>query len=371
MFADQPIATPRVDPRSLRGRLVGVATLFATPLRPSHYLELINPLWTTHSLRARVEAVCDETRDARTLTLRPGRGWRPHRAGQFVRLGVSVGGVRHTRTYSISSSPDRGDGCITVTVKTVAGGRVSPFLVGELRPGSYLSISTPAGDFVLPDARPVRPLFLTAGSGITPVMSMLRTYRLRGTMPDVVHVHYAPLPHDVIFKDELQDMAAQEPRYRLRSVYTRELGRSHFDREQLESLCPDWRERDVWACGPQALLDAVERHWDAAGLGERLHIERFQAPRAALSSDATGGTVSFAGSGRRVEADGRTPLLRVAEDAGLNPAHGCRMGICHSCDVSLLKGRVRDLRTGALVEAEGQKVQICVCAAAGSVELAL
>src|SRR5207237_7775124 len=150
--------------------------MFAWPLRTSHYLELVNPLWATHKLQARVVAVWDETSTARTLTLRPGRNWRRHRAGQHVRIGVPIGGMHHTRTYSISSPPERDDECIAITVKAAAGGRVSSHLVRNVDPGTYLPLGLPQGDFVLPDAVPVLPLFITAGSGITPVMSMLRSH---------------------------------------------------------------------------------------------------------------------------------------------------------------------------------------------------
>lgn len=361
---------------SLLSRVLDVASLIATPLRPSHYLELVNPLWTTHRLQARVEKVWDETRDSRTITLRPGRNWRAHRAGQHVRLGVPIDGMQYTRTYSISSSPDRDDGCITLTVKAIDGGRMSHFLVRTLQSGAFLPLGLPQGDFVLPDATPVRPLFITAGSGITPIMSMLRTYVFRNNLPDTVHIHYAPHAYDVIFGNELRQIASENPRYRLQPVYTRELGEPtegsrHFSAEQLESLCPDWRDRDVWACGPQGLVDALERHFASEGRSSALHIERFRAALAALPADATGGRVRFGRSARDVEADGTTSLLRVAEDAGLNPPHGCRMGICHGCDTTLVSGCVRDLRTSALVDEVGATVQICVSAAAGDVELAL
>lgn len=92
--------------KSSKQKFIYFVDMFAYPLRLSHYLELINPLWTKHTLQARVESVWDETKDSRTLTLRPGRGWRTHRAGQYVRVGVSIGGMRHTRTYSISSAPE-------------------------------------------------------------------------------------------------------------------------------------------------------------------------------------------------------------------------------------------------------------------------
>jgi len=354
-----------------------IATLvdhFASPLRASHYLGLINPLWTSHKLQARVVDVWDETADARTLTLRPGQGWRRHRAGQHVRVGVARDGMHHTRTYSISSAPERDDGCITITVKAAAAGRVSQHLVRHVPPGSVLSLSSAQGDFTLPEAAPVRPLFITAGSGITPIMSMLRSYALRGDIPDVVHLHYAPHSYDVIFGNELEALAAQHARYNLTRLYTRMNGeadsvRRHFSAEQLQRVCPDWRARDTYACGPQSLLAALETHWREAGNPRRLHLERFHAPWAELSSDAAGGRVRFLKSGLAVESDGRANLLRVAEDAGLNPPHGCRMGICHSCDARLLSGCVRDLRNGRMVDQPDATIQLCVNAAAGNVEL--
>jgi stearoyl-CoA 9-desaturase NADPH oxidoreductase len=358
---------------NLATRVTAVTDLFAWPLKTSHYLELVNPLWSTHALQARVEGVWDETRDARTLTLRPGRNWRGHRAGQHARIGVAIDGRHYARTYSISSAPEREDGCITITVKALEGGRVSRHLVRQVRVGDYLPLALPQGDFHLPDAQPVKPLFITAGSGVTPVMSMLRSLVARERLPDAVHVHYAPHAYDVIFGAELRELAAKHPCYRLHLVYTRELGEArsaerHFSVAQLAALAPDWRARDVYACGPQALLDAVEGHWAAAGLARHLHTERFRAPLARLG-EVEGGTVRFTAAGVTARADGATPLLRVAEDAGLNPRHGCRMGICHTCPRTLVSGAVRDLRTGAVHGEAGEKVLICVSAAAGDCEI--
>jgi ferredoxin-NADP reductase len=353
--------------QSIWARLGDAASLVATPLVPSHYLELVNPLWSTRKLEARVEAVHDETPHARTLTLRPSRAWRTFRAGQHVRIGAAVDGRRVTRTYSIASSPLRGDGCITITVKENERGRLSPFLVRRVRRGDFLSLGTPEGNFVLPEAAPVHPLFVTAGSGITPVMSMLRTYALGGGMPDVAHLHYAPRAREVIFARELAQIAGTHPAsYRLSIVHTRETS-ARFGAEALDALCPDWRLRDVWACGPQSLLDDVARVVDAS----RLHVERFVAARASLSADGAGGTVRLRSSGVEVRADGATPLLHVAEGAGVNAPYGCRMGLCHTCDATMISGCVRDLRTGQCIDEPGARIQPCVCAAASDVEIDL
>ncbi|NGY05131.1 ferredoxin reductase [Solimonas terrae] len=360
--------------------LTRLGDAFAWPLRTSHYLELVNPLWTTHALQARVEKVWDETADARTITLRPGRNWRSHRPGQHLRIGVPIGGMHYTRTYSISSAPEASDELITITVKAITGGRMSHHLVRNIKPGDHLPIGVPQGDFYLPDANPVQPLFISAGSGITPIISMLRSLVAQERLPDVVHLHYAPHAYDVIFGNELRALAARHPQYRLHLLYTREpgaaptaaaAGRRHFSAEQLGEVCPDWRDRDVFACGPQGLLDALESHWDRAGLSRQLHSERFRAQVAATPAQVSSGTVRFARSGVVASSDGVVNLLRLAEDHGLNPAHGCRMGICHGCDAVLKSGCVRDLRTNAMLNEADQIVQICVCAAAGDAELEL
>lgn len=347
----------------LWSKLGDVASLVATPLRPSHYVALVTPLAASQPRRARVEAVRVETPGVRTLTLRPGRGWRTHRAGQHVRVGVVIDGRLATRTYSISSSPDRRDGCFTITVK--AQGRVSRALVDAVEVGAFVTVGVPEGDFVIGDGAPVRPLFVTAGSGITPVASIVRTFALRGAMPDVVHVHYARTAADVIFGAELRALAEAHPSYRLITIATAD-DRRRCSARQLDELVADWRAREVWACGPPGIVDAL-----AAIVEPRaLHVERFRAALCAPLS-SRGGRVRFVASGVTAAADGRTPLLEVAEAAGLAPAHGCRMGICHTCDVTLTAGCVRDLRTGAAIDEPGARVQLCVCAAGGDVDLSL
>jgi ferredoxin-NADP reductase len=340
-------------------RVAGVARLVATPLVPSHYIALLRPLAATHTRQARVEAVHDETSDTRTLTLRPGRGWRSHRAGQHVRITLAIAGRLATRTYSISSAPSRSDGCFTITVK--AQGRVSTALVREVVVGSYLSIGIAEGDFVLPEVLPPKLAFLTAGSGITPVMSMLRTLAERGELADVAHVHYAR--DEVIFGDELRALATRHPGYRLAIVHTKDDPR-RFTAARLAELMPDFRERELWACGPPGLLAAIEACCTP-------HVERFTAALAPVPAGDNGGRVRFANARTERRSDGRTPLLRVAEDAGVAAPHGCRMGICHTCDATLLSGCVRDLRTGETIAEPGTRIQVCVCAAAGDVELAL
>ncbi len=354
-------------PLALWSKLAEVVGLVATPLVPSHYLGLVAPLAATHTRKARVEAVHDETADTRTLTLRPGRGWHQHRPGQHVRIGLAIDGRIQSRTYSISSAPDRRDGCFTITVK--AQGRVSRALVRDVIPGTYMTIDLPAGDFVISET-PGRRLFITGGSGITPVMSMLRHLAAHGELRGVVHVHYAKNEADVIFGGELRALAVDHPGYRLAIVHSDSDPRL-FTTERLDELVPDWQTRETWACGPQGLLGSIVQTFEGAGRAEALHIERFApvlAPLPAVDGEAT---VKFTNANTESRAARRTPLLRVAEDAGIAAPHGCRMGICHTCDTTLVSGCVRDLRTGDRIDEPGARIQVCVCAAESDVELAL
>ncbi|RKT19940.1 ferredoxin-NADP reductase [Streptomyces sp. 1114.5] len=331
-----------------------------TPLLPSDYLDLVSPLRAGADLRGRIEAVHPETGDAATLVIRPGRGWRGHTAGQYLRIGVDVDGRRLWRAYSITSPTDRRDGRVTITVKAVPDGKVSNHLVRRATPGTLIQLDQASGDFVLPRAKPAKVLYLTAGSGITPVMGMLRDTEF----DDVVMVHLAPQPQDVLFRTELHGLVA-DGKLRLVEVHTATDGR--LDIARLDELVPDWAERETWACGPAGLLDAAEKHWNENGVHERLHTERFR-PSVVVAGD--GGEVTFGATGRTVVADGATPLLDIGEEAGVLMPSGCRMGICFGCVSPLKAGAVRDLRSGEITEAEpGVLIQTCVSAAAGPCEI--
>jgi ferredoxin-NADP reductase len=351
-------ARPRV---ALRDRLFRVTELITTPLLPGDYLDLFAPLRSGADLRGRIEAVQPETRDAATLVVRPGRGWRGHTPGQYVRVGIDVDGVRLWRAYSVTSDTERPDGCITITVKAVPGGTVSNHLVRRAEPGTVIQLDQATGDFVLPVQRPAKALFVTAGSGITPVMGMLRSRVLDDT--DVVLVHSAPTAEDVVFAGELRGLAAHG---RLRLIERHTGTDGVLPAAAIAELVPDVAERATWACGPVAMLEALEAHWATLGLAEQLHTERFR-PRVLVTGE--GGTVSFAMTGATVDADGATPVLDAAEAAGVLMPSGCRMGICFGCVLPLREGAVRDLRTGEVTTAapgDGVLVQTCVSAAAGA-----
>ncbi|WP_020391284.1 ferredoxin reductase [Kribbella catacumbae] len=353
-------------PASLRGRLRDrlwrVAAAATHPLDPADYLDMFRPLRPGADLRARVVEVRPETADAVTVVLRPGAAWRGHQPGQYVRIGLEVDGVRLWRSYSLTSAP--GSELLTITAKAVPDGVVSAHLAQELRPGQLAHLDQAVGDFVLPASAPRKVLFITGGSGITPVMGMLRSGLDR--LGDVVLVHSEASADDVIFGAELREFA-RDGRLRLVEQHTDTQGR--LDVAALADVVPDLAERETWACGPAGLLDALEEQWAALELVGELHTERF---RTALAEPGDGGTVRFTGTGTVLELDGKTPILDAGEQNGVLMPSGCRMGICFSCVLPLRSGSVRDLRSGDVTTAapgDGVLIQTCISAAAGACDI--
>jgi ferredoxin-NADP reductase len=361
-------AAPNVHP--VIRRVLNVASALSSPLLPDDYLEMINPLWSTRELRGRIEDVRHETPDAATVLIKPGYRWPGHKPGQYVRIGCDIDGVRHWRAYSLTSDPFREDGLISITPKLVDAGKVSPFLVRQARPGTIVTLSNVEGDFVLPDPPPQKLLFISAGSGITPIMSMLRHLRHSGELRDAVLLHSARHTDDVIFGPELRDMCKRHDGFKLHEQLTKENGR--MGPGDLDELCPDWADREAYVSGPNEMLDAFDEHWDEHGDCDRLHMERFQ-PKLGLGDkgEGEGGTIKFCKSDCETEADGKTPILVAGEEEGLDLPFGCREGICHTCVGELRSGRVRDLRNGKVYGQEGEVIRTCISAPEGPVEIDL
>jgi stearoyl-CoA 9-desaturase NADPH oxidoreductase len=361
-------ASPEVHP--LRRAFERIAGVFASPLELDHYVELINPRWAARELRGKVERVEQRTEEAKTIVIRPTHSWRGHRAGQYVRIGFLIDGVWHWRAYSLTSPPDAPDGCISITPKVLEEGKVSPYVNRRLEPGTLVRLGDVEGTFVLPEEIPEKILFVSAGSGITPVMSMLRSLEQEGELDgtDIRVIHSARDADDVIFGPELRKLAEHDS-IDLHEQHTGKDGR--LDPAAIQGLCPDWRERETFACGPAEMLDALDQAWEEAGESERLHMERFQPVIGGDGGEGEGGTVLFTRSECETECAGDKPILEAGEDAGLELKFGCRMGICHTCTGRLISGRLRDLRSGEVHGEEGQRVRICVNAPEGDVEVEL
>lgn len=352
----------------------GAAARLSHPLLPDDYAQLFHPLWSARELRGQIIEVRPETTDSTTLVIRPGWGFDPRFVpGQHVGIGVRIDGRWVWRSYSLTSVPTYSlrnralHEQLSVTVRAVPEGKLSTHLTSGARPGTVVRLQAPAGDFRLPDPLPEKALFITAGSGVTPVMSMLRSLARQGMPIDVAHVHSERTEQGVIFGSELRELDQKFSGLHVHLQLTSAQGR--LDERRLSELVPDWRERRTWACGPPELLESLVSWWSAAGVEDRLKLEQFALRRRGVPEGAgpggLGGVIRFVRSKKEAAADGATTILEAGEREGVVLPFGCRMGICHTCSAQLSEGVVCDLRNGQMHE-EGERIQTCCTTPVGN-----
>jgi stearoyl-CoA 9-desaturase NADPH oxidoreductase len=376
MPVQTPISPSRALSRIARSVNVPVTKLLQQPWVESivsqsaveDTLRGLHPMLSLTEVRARLVKVINETNSAKTFVLQPNALWQGAVAGQFVSVQVEIAGRRVSRMYSLSSRP--GARHLTITVQSQPGGVVSNHLHEKLRVGDVLTISQAMGEFVLPAELPSKILLLSAGSGITPVMSMLRHLEARGFAGDVVFVHACRSPTHQIFAAALAKLRADNPAVRIVQHFTATAGR--LSPSLLGQAVPDLAERSTWMCGPSAWMDDMHRYWLACGFPQRLLSERFAAAPV-LPAQALGEPVSvtFQASGKQFTTQGSAALLMQAEQHGLSPKHGCRIGICRSCQCIKTSGTVQNLQTGELCNAPNTPIRLCISAARSDVTLAL
>jgi ferredoxin-NADP reductase len=368
------LTSSEIPPRGLGRRLLHsrLVEALAYPHGVDRYVELVRPLLLARDVRAEVTAVRHQTPKSVTLTLRPNENWRGFRAGQFVGVSVEVDGVRLSRPYSPAGSEQAEDGTLELTVSTHPEGRVSRHLRDHARPGMIVGLTQAQGDFVLPDPRPERVLLISGGSAITPVMALLRTLCDEGFDGEIGFLNYARSRELALYEAELATLALRHEGLRVARGFTRARGpqlSGRFTREHLSAVISDDAPAATFVCGPPALINAVCCVWVKDGLPEPA-IETFTAPALAFDAAGAEGLVSFAVSGREATNSG-LPLLEQAEDAGLAPDHGCRMGICNTCSCRKRTGTVRNIISGGLSSAGDEQIRICVSVPVGDVVLDL
>ncbi|WP_428342859.1 ferredoxin reductase [Mycobacterium sp.] len=348
--------------QTLKQRVLGsdLLSLLTGPHGVDRYTEQVDPAWTLAEGRAKVVDVRRDSLRSVTLILAPNDAFTDAiSAGQYVNVAVEIDGRRHTRCYSPANA--EGATHLELTIGKHDDGVVSTYLYEHARRGMVVGLTGVGGDFVLPAQRPRRILFVSGGSGITPVLAMLRTLVNEGHTGEIAFVHYARNRAEACYHDELAALAG----VRVLHGYTRSAGGDldgRFDADHLAAAMPD--PDVVFACGPAALVDAVREHC------ADVQSESFVPPKLDLPAQPSGGRVTFADSAIEVTDDGRS-LLEQAEAAGLSPANGCRMGICHTCTRRKTSGVVRNLTSGSVSTAPDEDVQICVSVPVGDVDIAL
>jgi stearoyl-CoA 9-desaturase NADPH oxidoreductase len=323
---------------------------------------------------ARVVAREAASIDAVTLRLRPNRHWRGLQPGQHVNVSAEIEGSLVTRSYSprrCSADPR----CIEITVKRIPGGKLSPHLCDRVQVGDVLDLGPAFGAMALASPLSAPVLMLAAGSGITPMLALLRALDRDGFGVPVTLLYWARTRAELCFADELRGLAARQPNFRLRLALTREAVRAgdeiagRLDAALLAREVDAPSARDVFACGPagfvagaRALLDGAARSFQA---------EAFTLP-APLGEDTEGEVwVTLAHSQRRIAVPRGQSLLSALEAQGLKPKSGCRMGICNTCACGKSAGSTRKLLDGTLEHEPVTALKLCISSAASDLVLEL
>jgi ferredoxin-NADP reductase len=335
--------------------------------------------------------VLDITHDVKSFTFEPlVPGSFDFEPGQFVTLRLEIDGQPISRCYTISSPPTRPH-LMSITVKRVVDGPVSNWLHDTVVPGTHVVVAAPLGAFTLAESTAGKYLFLSAGSGITPLMSMTRTLYDLGSEADVVFVHSARTPADIIFRRELDAMASVMPNIRVHHVCEGEYPserwnglRGRLSRSMIEALVPDLVDRDTYLCGPAAYMASVRRILEDVGydMGKH-HEESFSfdllppsqqpnvpdAVATAASDDeppvgeppAVTWSVEFVRSGVTVPCGERQTVLDAAFAAGLRLPASCTQGMCGTCKTTKLSGEVEMNHLGGIRPREIAEGKVLVC----------
>ena len=281
--------------------------------------------------------------------------------------------ARVTRSYSLTG-PQRPDGRIAITVKGIEGGKLSQYLCHEARIGDVLELGAAFGDMTLPERLDGRWLFLAAGSGITPLMALVRTLADQAMPVPLDLVYWARNREELCFAAELRALAATHANFKVHFALTREAGlvegesSSRMDRALIDSLLDDAGERHVFACGPGGFVDVARSLFSKDA--PTFHAEAFTAPPRVAED---GGTVqvTLAASGRSLTLARGQSLLTALEAEGLKPASGCRMGICNTCACGKSSGTTRNLNTGDLAGEPVSALKLCISSAVSDLVLDL
>ncbi len=363
--------------------------------------------WTQGELAVRCVQIIDQTHDVKTFRfVAEPAVWFKHQPGQFVTLSLEIDGLPVQRSYSISSSPSRPH-TLDITVKrvaappdalTLAPGLVSNWLHDHLCVGSKLRLNGAFGHFTCIDAPLQKLLFLSAGSGITPMIAMAEWLCDTASEVDVIFLHSARSPKDVIFQPQLQVLSAQHPNFKLAITTTRSTAgqpwwgyTGQLNPAMLQTIAPDFQERCIYVCGSAPFMDAAKtlfsnlnfpmQHYFAESFGSA----QLAKPRQQLSaqspdpkpisfpelklvppvaSSSAASSIFFTKSGKEIACDAEDCILEIAEQENIQIPSGCRIGVCGACKHKVLEGEVKHAETpSALKEIERQQGFILPCIA--------
>jgi len=350
-------------------------------------IQVFSPNWRYNTISANVRSLEFESTNIYTITLKPDKKWQTFYAGQFIQLTIEKDGSFYNRHFSISSSPRYFEqtGQIQLSIRTQEQGLITPWLPNHLVKGSTVYLSPAMGEFTLKPAihtSPSRQLFIAAGSGITPIKSMLSEHKGSNWYKDACLIFYVRNHSELLFKEELAEFASAG--LNVKVIYTEECGRicpSH-----LNEFADYDKLQECYICGPAEMIDSSISLLKAMGTpSDQLHYEYFgPAPKSHLPESPLLGfdqdgddeviQVDYLSSKMQVQFNAETfpkTLLDIAEQEGLKPTAGCRMGVCHQCICKKKQGRVFNTKTKQYSDTGEEEIQLCISVPVGHVELEL
>ena len=339
---------------------------YAEPL-----IQPLFPLWSAQGCRASVLDIQTQSHNCYSLVLRPSKKWKGFQAGQYVELQVIKEGAQVTRCFSISSAPEQFAqyGTIELTIRAQDKGRITPWLKGALQRGSTVGLSAAQGDFIIKDrSRPI--LMIAGGSGITPFRSFLQSQVDLWPIQKSTLFYYARKHGEHLFNRELLNIHDSCSRINTHLISTEEMG--HLSLEQLQQQCPDYLSYDIYICGPHNMISEIQALLINAKVhSQHIFIERFGPAPVDFSKRDQSASVNFSQSRTSAEMGESQNLLVLAEQSGLQPESGCRMGICHKCSCRKNSGVVYNTLTDSYSDTGQEDIQLCVSIPVGEVTLDL
>lgn len=355
-----------------RNRLKRLVQPLIVPQVFDFWASKVNPTWSWERPMARITGRKAESADTVTLWLQPNRHWAGFQPGQHLNISAQIDGVRVTRSYSLTNASVI-DSRLAITVKGIEGGKLSRHLCKSARVGDVLEIGQAFGEMTLSASPQGNWLFLAAGSGITPLISMTRALAAQGMPVPLTLVYWARTRHELCFADELKELAAKYANFSVHFVLTRETdtgaeASGRLSEALIETLVDDLSSRQVFACGPGGFVDTARELLSSTA--KSFHAEAFSPPPRVIE-DSGSVQVTLAASGRTLTLPRGKSLLTALEAEGFKPASGCRMGICNTCACGKSSGVTRHLHTGELGHDPVSALKLCISSASTDLVLDL
>lgn len=348
----------------------------------SFWLEQAGSIQSTDRVLAEVVSIDQETPDTVSLWLKPNGLFGGFEPGQHVNASFTVAGVVHTRSYSFSSAV-RADGLVRLTIKQTPNGLVSTYANSNLKAGDVIELGDVFGDMTLANTQPnllskrANLLMMAAGSGITPMMSLIEALQQDGFPADVTLVYYARSEQDLVFDKSFEQLAQANQAFTYYRALEAGANPERGDLEgrpssaHLKAIGASLASSDVYVCGPDGFMNAITKL--VGDKPKSFHAESFTPATLQIDPNTEVKTfpITLALSNRVVEVPNNKPLLKALLDQGINAPHGCGMGICNTCSCEKLLGTTQNLQNQSVCASSNTALRLCVNAAQGPLTLEL